>query len=160
MNILEENQNSTTTRMANPTFENGRSFSNNQLNYSRGSYNNANNSDGNNRALSDSLVTFDFKTLVIIILLIITILAYIKINVITIAGDAVQTGVDFFSPVFAFLLDFVGDSSGKAINKAAEITADVSKGGIDLAEGAVQEVGNLLIGKEDVGSKKKKLYIK
>lgn len=147
MNILEENP----VRTADPSFQQSRSFANN-------SYNNnthANYSDQNTRSLSDSFTYFDFKTLVIVILLIIMVLAYIKINVITIAGDAVQTGVDFFSPVISFILDFVGDSSGKAINKAAELSADVSKGGIDLAEGAVQEVGNLLIGKSDVGSKKK-----
>ena len=144
MNILEETQKSATTRTATPIFGNTPSFSNNS-NYGQ----------GNTRALSDSLIAFDLKTLVIISLLIIMVLAYIKINVITIFGETVQTGVDFFTPVFAYLLDFMGDSSGKAINKAAEVTADVSKGGIDLAEGAVQEVGNLLIGQSDVGSKKK-----
>lgn len=149
MNILEENQSSaTTTRTAFPSFADNRAFP------PQNSYNN-DSSEGNTRALSDSLVAFDFKTLVILILLIVMVLAYIKINVITIIGDGVQSGVDFISPVFSFLLDFIGDSSGKAINKAAEITSDVSKGGIDLAEGAVQEVGNLLIGKSDIGSKKK-----
>jgi len=149
MNILEETQKSATTRTATPIFGPPTSFSNNSNN------NNANYGQGNTRALSDSLIAFDLKTLVIISLLIIMVLAYIKINVITIFGETVQTGVDFFTPVFAYLLDFMGDSSGKAINKAAEVTADVSKGGIDLAEGAVQEVGNLLIGQSDVGSKKK-----
>ena len=148
MNILEENQKSATERTANPTYENGPSF------FNKNSNNNANYSEGNNVALSDSLVSFDFKTLVIIILLIVMVLAYVKINLISIFGDAVQSGVDFFSPLLSYLFDFIGDSSGKAINKAAEITADVSKGGIDLAEGAVQDVGNLLIGKAAVGSKK------
>lgn len=146
MNILEETQkSSSTTRTVPPSFENIRSFS-----YS-------NSSEDTSKSPSDSYASFaiDFKTMVIIVLLIIVVLAYIKINVITIIGDGVQSGVDFFSPVFSYLLDFIGDSSGKAINKAAEITADVSKGGIDLAEGAVQNVGNLLIGKSDIGSKKK-----
>jgi hypothetical protein len=151
MNILEENQKSATAITAtNPTNKNGPSFFNN-------SNNNANYSEegnGNNVALSDSLFSFDFKTLVIIVLIIIMVLAYVKINLITIFGDAVQSGVDFISPLLTYLLDFIGDSSGKAINKAAEITADVSKGGIDLAEGAVQEVGNLLIGQAAVGTKK------
>jgi hypothetical protein len=145
MNILEENRNSATTGTVNPIFENARPFSNQRADYS----------EGNTRALSDSLFSFDLKTLCIIFLLIVMVLAYVKINLITIVGDGIQSGVDFISPVFAYLLDFIGDSSGKAINKAAEVTADVSKGGIDLAEGAVQEVGNLLIGKSDVGSKKK-----
>jgi len=145
MNILEENQRSATTRNASPsTIEYARSFSYNP-----------NDSERETTALSDSIFSLDFKTMVIIILLIVMVLAYIKINVITIIGDGVQAGVDFFSPVFNYLLNFIGDSSGQAINKAAEITADVSKGGIDLAEGAVQEVGNLLIGKSDIGSKKK-----
>jgi hypothetical protein len=146
MNILEENRNSATTRTANSNFEIARPFSIKPPDYSE---------EGNTRALSDSLFSFDLKTLFIIILLVVIVLAYVKINLITIIGDGVQSGVDFFSPVFSFLFDFIGDSSGKAINKAAEITADVSKGGIDLAEGAVQEVGNLLIGKADVGSRKK-----
>jgi hypothetical protein len=65
-------------------------------------------------------------------------------------GNALQSVLDFLSPLTAGIINFVRNSTGNAIITVAEITADVSKGGIDLAEGAVEDVGNIIIGDEAV----------
>jgi hypothetical protein len=81
-------------------------------------------------------------------------LAYYGFNILTVFGDAIQKGVDVLTPTFSQLLNLIGYSSGTAINKAAEITSDVTTGGIELAEGAIQNVGNIMIGDKAVGHKK------
>ena len=101
-------------------------------------------------SLSDSVLKYDFRSLVIMILLIIIILAYFGFNVLNMFGNALQSVLDFLSPLTAGIINFVRNSTGNAIITVAEITADVSKGGIDLAEGAVEDVGNIIIGDEAV----------
>ena len=105
----------------------------------------------NDRALSDHMSLFDIRSLIILILLILIAFTYFGINVLNMFGDAIQKGVDVVTPFVSQVLDLVGYSTGKAINTAADITADVSKEGVDLAEGAIQNVGNLLIGDEAIG---------
>ena len=107
-----------------------------------------------NSSPSDYIHVFDFRTIIIIILLFIVILTYFGINVLNIFGAAVQNAVDVLSPFLTQLLDMIGYSSGKALNTAAEITSDVTKETVDVAEGAVKNVGNILIGDEAVGHKK------
>lgn len=111
-------------------------------------------SNSPNLALSDSFVLFDFRTLIIIILLILIALTYFGINVMSIFGNAIQNGVDVLSPTFSNFLALVGYSTGTAINKTAEITSTAATNGIELAEGATQNIGNIIIGDEAVGHKK------
>lgn len=109
-------------------------------------------SSSSSPSLSNPLAFFDWKFFIIIILLIIVILAYFGINLLNIAGDSIQSGVSLLGPSFSNFFGLLGDSTGSAVNKAAEITADVTKTGVDIAEGTVQNVGNLMIGEENVGT--------
>lgn len=99
-------------------------------------------------------ISFDFRTLIIIILLILFGLTYFGINVLNIIGNFVQKIVD--SGFFKNVLELVGYSTGKAVNKTAEINSEVTTGGIEIAEGAVKNIGNLMIGDEAIGSSKNK----
>ena len=94
---------------------------------------------------------FDSRNFIIIILLVMILLTYVGINLISIVGTGIQQGVDVFAPAFTELLRLLGFSTGTIINAGADITADVAKDGIDIAEGTVQSVGNLLIGDKAVG---------
>lgn len=116
----------------------------------------SNNKDSNssNLALSDSFVLFDFRTLIIIILLILVAMTYFGINVMSIFGNAIQKGVDVASPAFSNFLSLVGYSTGTAINKTAEIASNAATGGVEIAEGATQSIGNIIIGDKAVGHKK------
>ena len=112
----------------------------------------------NYQPVSSSLGFFDWKMFFIFILLIIVILTYFGINVLHIFGDAIETGVSNLSPSFKSFFGLVGDSTGSAINNAADITAGAAKAGIDVAEGTVQSVGNIIIGDEAVGHGPRKSY--
>ena len=93
----------------------------------------------------------DWKTIMIIILVILVILSYYGIHLLNKSGDLLNNIITKVKPLVDSLLDFVGYSTGTAINKTADITADVAKHGIDIAEGTVQNIGNILIGDEAIG---------
>lgn len=112
----------------------------------------------NYQPVSSSLGFFDWKMFFIFLLLIIVILTYFGINVLHIFGDAIETGLSNLSPSFKSFFGLVGDSTGSAINNAADITAGAAKAGIDVAEGTVQSVGNIIIGDEAVGHGPRKSY--
>jgi hypothetical protein len=88
----------------------------------------------------------DLKMMMIIVLLIIVLLSYVGINILNILGDAIQSGIQVLTPAFANFLDLIGDSTGTALNKVSSVTANVATTGVSLADGAVQNVGDLLIG--------------
>ena len=104
--------------------------------------------------LSDRISMFDGRNIMIGILIFIIILTYFGINLLDIFGRAVQKGVDVLAPFVTQLLDMIGYSSGSALNTAAEVTSDVTKESVEIAEGAVKNIGNILIGDEAVGHRK------
>jgi hypothetical protein len=100
---------------------------------------------------SFSMPLFDLKSILILILLVLVIFSYYGINLLSLLGDALQTWVSKISPIFTSFFDLLGDSTGSAINKTAELTSDAAKVGIDIAEGSIQNIGNLMIGEEAIG---------
>jgi hypothetical protein len=100
---------------------------------------------------SFSMPLFDWKSILILILLVLVIFSYYGINLLSLLGDALQTWVSKISPIFTSFFDLLGDSTGSAINKTAELTSDAAKVGIDIAEGSIQDIGNLLIGDKSIG---------
>lgn len=94
----------------------------------------------------------DAKMMFIVFLLFIVILTYFGINLLNIAGNAIQSGVVTLTPVISSFFDVLGDSTGNAIIAISDVTADVATTGVDIAEGALHNVGNLLIGENTVGA--------
>ena len=86
----------------------------------------------NYQPVSSSLGFFDWKMFFIFLLLIIVILTYFGINVLHIFGDAIETGVSNLSPSFKSFFGLVDDSTGSAINNAADI--QVNSLGIDFVD--------------------------
>lgn len=82
-----------------------------------------------------------FKDFLIIILLIALILSILGINIFIGFGNLIQYISNLLRPLLAFL----GYSTGKVINTTADLTSDTAKFGIDVAEGTVQNIGNLFI---------------
>lgn len=95
---------------------------------------------------------FDFKTLLILVLLFVLLFSYLGINILTILGDSMERFVAFVSPMVTEFLVLTGYSTGSVINKTADVVSDTAKETIDIAEGAVQNVGDLLM---DAGKKGK-----
>src|SRR6056300_441700 len=84
------------------------------------------------------------KNYMIIILSILLILSLLGINIFIILGNTVQVVINIFKPLIFQILAFFGYTAGTLINTTADITSDIARAGVDIAEGTVQSVGNLL----------------
>tara|TARA_B110000503_G_scaffold143364_1_gene244358 strand:+ start:2306 stop:2983 length:678 start_codon:yes stop_codon:yes gene_type:complete len=88
---------------------------------------------------------FDFKFGMIIVLILLIILLYLGINVFNIFGDSLQSIANITGPTISKILAAFGFSAGQVINVTADVASDTIKTGTDIAEGVVQNVGNLMI---------------
>ena len=84
------------------------------------------------------------KNYIIVILSVLLILSLLGVNLFIIVGNFVQVLVSLFKPLVYQILAIFGYTAGTLINKTADITSDVARTGVDIAEGTVQSVGNLL----------------
>jgi len=98
------------------------------------------------------------KNYIIIILTVLLILSLLGVNLFIVVGNIIQVIVNIFKPLFYQILAILGYITGTLINKTADITSDVARVGVDIAEGTVQSVGNLLkdASKNAVNVEKKK----
>ena len=55
-----------------------------------------------------------------------------------------QTFIQIFGPLVSQILSIFGYTTGTVLNKTADVVADTAKTGIDIAEGSIQSVGNIL----------------
>jgi hypothetical protein len=85
------------------------------------------------------------KNVLIIILLIIIVLSLLGINIFTIFGNVLQNFINVFNPVVSKGLSDLSYASGNLIDKSSDIVSDTSKKGIDILNGTVNSVGDLLI---------------
>lgn len=81
---------------------------------------------------------------VIIGLLILLILSFLGINVFIIIGNLIESFLKVIGPLLTQLLSIFGYTAGTVLNKGADVTGDVARTGVDLAEGSLQSVGNVL----------------
>ncbi len=95
---------------------------------------------------SNSGDTFSGKNLVILVLVALLVLSFVGINLLTVSGNVVDGIAKLFGPVFANLLAMVGYSGGELLNNASDAVASTAKFGIDVANGTVHSVGNLMKG--------------
>ncbi len=94
------------------------------------------------RSSSDS---FSGKNLIIIVLLILLSLSFFGVNLLDYLSNIIKAFIAIFTPIIRPILSLFGYTTGTVINTTADIASDTAKAGIDVAEGAVQSVGNLLI---------------
>ena len=85
------------------------------------------------------------KNVLIGILIFLLILSFLGINLLGVAGGFVESANNIFGHVFRQFLSLIGFTAGTAINKVSEVATDTTKVGAELAGGAVQDVGDLLI---------------
>lgn len=103
-----------------------------------------------NKKYSNDLGFLDYKSVIIYFLIVLVGLTYFGINVLKIFGEMIEGALFYIAPFITSVLKLAGYSSGTAINTVADITADATKVGVDIAEGTVKNVGNLLIGENDI----------
>lgn len=102
--------------------------------------------------------SFSDKNYIILVLVGLLVLSFIGINVLDVASNVIKTVIAILGPLVARVLAAIGYTTGTVINKTADVVSDTAKSGIDIAEGTVQDVGNLMIsasaGGVDSGTKK------
>jgi len=82
---------------------------------------------------------------IIIILSVLLILSFLGINILDVISNIIKAIIAILGPPVGQLLAVFGYTSGTLINKGADVVSDTAKVGIDIAEGTVQNIGNLLI---------------
>ena len=89
--------------------------------------------------------SFDFKTIIIIILVILLAFSIIGINIIKFMSGVVDYIGDILRPLFGSFLSAFTYITGVTLNTTTDVIADTAKTGIDIAEDTIQSVGNILI---------------
>jgi len=82
---------------------------------------------------------------IIIILSVLLILSFLGINMLDVVSNIIKAILALIGPPVAQLLAVFGYTSGTLINKGADVVSDTAKVGIDIAEGTIQNIGNILI---------------
>ena len=108
-------------------------------------YNTSNEIDTIPESSSNTIINlFSNTNALTIILIILLLLSFLGINLLFTSGNILQQISDLLKPVIYNFLSIFGYTTGTVINATADIAADASKLGIDLAEGSVKNIGNLL----------------
>jgi len=87
---------------------------------------------------------FSNKNAIIILLIILLVFSFLGINILNILGNLMQSFIQIFGPLVSQILSIFGYTTGTVLNKTADVVADTAKTGIDIAEGSIQSVGNIL----------------
>ena len=93
---------------------------------------------------SNSMFSNTNNNIIIIILVVLLIFSFLGINILVILGNIFQTFVQIFGPMVSQILSIFGYTTGTVLNKTADVVSDTAKTGIDIAEGSIQSVGNIL----------------
>jgi hypothetical protein len=82
--------------------------------------------------------------IIIIVLVVLLIFSFLGINILTILGNIIQTIIQIIGPLISQILSIFGYTTGTVLNKTVDVVSDTAKAGIDIAEGSIQSVGNIL----------------
>lgn len=108
--------------------------------------------DGNNDKMSKiELGANNNSRTIIIILGVLLILSLLGVNFFYMIGNILDKFFSGLKYYFLQLLTSLGFYSGAIINTTADVVGDTAKTGIDIAEGTVQSVGNLLQNRPNMG---------
>jgi hypothetical protein len=71
-------------------------------------------------------------------------LAFLGINLLILSGNALNTLGQIFGPLIVKVLSMFGYSTGQLIDTTADVSSDAAKLGVDIANGTVHSIGDLL----------------
>jgi hypothetical protein len=86
----------------------------------------------------------DPKNILLLVLLCLVVAMFIGINVFYTAGNILDKIVRIFKPLITSILGLLGYTTWSVINKSADVVGSVSRFGLDIAQGTVQDVGGLI----------------
>jgi hypothetical protein len=79
------------------------------------------------------------------VLIFLLVLSFLGINLLSMLGGFYDSIVNTFGPIVYKFLALLGFTTGTIIHKTADVVGDTAKLGVDLSEGAVHDVGDLLL---------------
>jgi hypothetical protein len=91
----------------------------------------------------------DYNHLIIVALSLLLLLSFLGVNVLNIAGSFIENVTRALAPITGNVGAALARASGSVIVNTADATADVARFGIDVADGTVGSVGQLLIAAGD-----------
>jgi len=98
----------------------------------------------NNLDSSSNESLFSNKNMIIVILLVLLILSILGTTIFIFIGNSLKNIADIIMSFIIDLLSFFGYTTGTVINKTADVVGDSAKTGIDIAQGTVQDIGNII----------------
>ena len=96
---------------------------------------------------SSNNTSFFGNNFVIIILVILLVFPAIGMMIMTFLGNTYKEITETSNPIVSNFLKLLGYSAGSVINTSADVAGDAAKVGVDILEGSVHNVGNLVQGK-------------
>jgi hypothetical protein len=87
---------------------------------------------------------FSGKNFIIIILSGLLILSFLGINLLNVLGNMMDIIINIFGPLITQLLSIFGYTAGTVLDKSSDAVTNVAKTGLDVANGTVQSVADLL----------------
>ena len=90
--------------------------------------------------------TFSNKNIVIIILIVLLVITALGVNIMHPLTNFIQLGLEFITNFIKNIFGSVLRNTGEIVNTSADVVSDTAKTTIDIGEGAIVSVGNLLKG--------------
>ena len=92
-----------------------------------------------------TIPNFEFKNIIIIILVILLAFSLIGINLFQSTNNILDYIVNLIRPIFGSFLSAFAYITGVTLNTTTDVIGDTAKTGIDIAEDTLQSIGNILI---------------
>ena len=89
---------------------------------------------------------FSSKNMLIVVLVTLLVFSFLGVNLLFVFGNFIQIISNIFGPLVAQILSIFGYTTGTVLNKSADIVSDVARTGVDIADGTLHSVGDLLKG--------------
>ena len=109
------------------------------------------NVDTNNSPNSNIASLFSGKNLIILILLVVVVLSLIGINLILWTGNIIADISEIVGPAFQDFISMIAFTTGTIIKGSADVVANTTELGIDIAKGTTYSIGDLLISSNHPG---------
>lgn len=87
----------------------------------------------------------DPKNVAIFVLCVLLVFSFLGINLLDIISNFIKLIIKIFGPLISQILSILGFTTGTILNKSADVVSDTGKVALDIAEGTVQNVGDLMI---------------
>lgn len=88
--------------------------------------------------------TFSNTGMVIFMLILLLIISFLGINIFIIIGTYLQMLGNLFNTLFVRILSAIGYTTGTVLEESADAVANLAKTGIDIADGTLHSVGDIL----------------